>query len=232
MSRPFHLTPLKPTQIKQLCTLAGQAFKAAQRRGDPRTEDGLETYRKNGQFEAAQIHSLKDAHQGHYLALRGHWFTIIGNLEQAFYDLLAAGDQNEARRQMMYRFQGQLSHLADAIAAKRLAEIQTGLQAPPLELDQAAAQALAYAESISKISHKAPICDLDARGLEQLGFTITSRANAMLGRGNAQNRNKKQRQPVSKTPQPAPEEPLQRRFSPTGATTAPVIQDAPQAQRA
>jgi hypothetical protein len=202
-------TGLSAIQIKQLCTLAGQAFKVAKLRGDPRTEDGADAYRKAGQMEAAQIESLKAAHQGHYLALRGYWFTILGNLEQAFYDFLNAGDASEARRQMAWRLMGQIAHLADGIAYKHQALRAQNAELPDLTPTEAAEQAWKYAESISRSSHRGRIADLDARGVEQLGFTLTNRTNAMLGKGQAENRNKSQRNKASK---PAPtdlKEPLE-----------------------
>jgi len=187
-------TGLSSIQITKLCTLAGQAFKVAQGRGDPRTEDGADKFRKAGQKEAAQIESLKEAHQGHYLFLRGYWFTILGNLEQAFYDFLNAGDANEAMRQMKWRMMGQMAHLADAIATKRLREIATGLQAEPLTDAQAADEAWRYAQYIALNGlFKCSLANLPLEGVEQTGFTLNGRATAMLGKGKAENRNKSQR---------------------------------------
>ena len=181
-------TPLSGVQITQLCTMAGQAFKAAQLRRDPRTEAGLNEYRKAGQKDAAQIDSLKQAHQGHYLALVGYWFTQIGDLEEAFYAFLNAGDTNEARRQMAWRLMGQINHLARGIQASK-ARIK-------IILDDytAAHEAWRYSQHIARDKFNGRrIEDLDATELEQLGFTIVNRANPMLKRGHDEDRNKKQR---------------------------------------
>lgn len=196
-------TALSGLQIQQLCMMAGQAFKAAQLRGDPRTEPGLEEYRKAGQREAAQIESLKEAHQGHYLALKGYWFTQIGNLEQAFYAFLNAGEVNEARRQMAWRLMGQAAMLADGIKAEK-GRIQI-----ILDSTQAAAEAWRYAQAIAKDKFNGRRIDtLDTRELEHLGFSLTGNANRMLGKGKSENRNKKQRA-GTRAKKTTPEAPLE-----------------------
>lgn len=200
-------TKLSTTQIRQLCTMAGQAFKAAKGRGDPRTEDGADAYRKAGQQEAAQIESLKDAHQGHYLALVGYWFTQIGNLEEAFYALLNAGDASEARRQMAWRLMGEISRLAKGIKA------QKGRIQIMLSDYEAAHEAWRYTQHIAKDKFDGRHIDsLDAQELEQLGFTVFNRASPMLKVGKDENRNKKQRaaQTVKKSAAKDPLEPFSR----------------------
>lgn len=181
-------TLLSPVQIRQLCMMASQAFKAAKLRSDPRTEAGAEAYRKAGQQDAAQIDSLKQAHQGHYLALVGYWFTQIGNLEEAFYALLHAGDASEARRQMAWRLMGEISRLANGIKA------QKGRIQIVLSDYEAAHEAWRYAQAIAKDKFNGRRIDsLDAQELEQLAFTVSNRASPMLGKGEDANRNKKQR---------------------------------------
>lgn len=187
-SPKWQRTLLSPVQIRQLCMMATQAFKAGQLRGDPRTEAGAEAYRKAGQQEAAQIDSLKQAHQGHYLALVGYWFTQIGNLEEAFYAILHAGDASEARRQMAWRLMGEISRLANGIKA------QKGRIQIVLSDYEAAHEAWRYTQHIAKDKFNGRrIDDLDAQELEQLGYTVTNRASPMLGKGEDANRNKKQR---------------------------------------
>lgn len=205
MSNPnWQKTRLSPAQIRQLCTMAGQAFKAAKGRGDPRTDDGVDAYRKAGQQEAAQIESLKkDAHQGHYLALVGYWFTQIGNLEEAFYAFLNAGDASEARRQMAWRLMGEISRLANGIKA------QKGRIRIMLSDYEAAHEAWRYTLHIAKDKFNGRSIDaLDAQELEQLGFTVTNRASPMLKVGKDENRNKKQRA-SQHAPKPAPKDPLE-----------------------
>jgi hypothetical protein len=203
MSTPFkwQKTGLSAVQIKLLCMMAKQAFLAAQQRGDPRTEDGAEDYRKAGQKEAAQIDSLKVAHQGHFLALRGYWFTILGNLEQAFYDFLNAGETSEAMRQMKWRLMGQVAVLAEGIRTEK------GRVQIVIDEAQAAAEAWAYAQHLARDKfHGRRIDSLSAKELEELGFTVNNRANAKLGKGKAADRNKKQ---ASKgTPKTVSEEPF------------------------
>jgi len=188
-SPKWQRTALSTAQIRQLCTMAGQAFKAAKGRGDPRTDDGADAYRKAGQKEAAQIESLKkEAHQGHYLALVGYWFTQIGNLEEAFYAFLNAGDASEARRQMAWRLMGEISRLANGIKA------QKGRIQIMLSDYEAAHEAWRYTLHIAKDKFDGRSIDaLDARELEQLGFTVFNRASPMLKVGREENRNKKQR---------------------------------------
>lgn len=212
-------TLLSPVQIKQLCMMASQAFKAAKLRSDPRTEAGAEAYRKAGQQEAAQIDSLKQAHQGHYLALVGYWFTQIGNLEEAFYAFLNAGDASEARRQMAWRLMGEISRLANGIKAQKArGQIM-------LSDYEAAHEAWNYTKHIAgdKFNGRA-IDDLDAQELEQLGFTVYNRASPMLKVGREENRNKKQRasQRAKKT---APKDPLEP-FSREVETPAQTLQTA------
>lgn len=184
--------------------MASQAFQAAKLRSDPRTEAGAEAYRKAGQQEAAQIDSLKkDAHQGHYLALVGYWFTQIGNLEEAFYAFLNAGDANEARRQMAWRLMGEISRLANGIK-KQKGRIQIMLSDY-----EAANEAWRYTLHIAKDKFGGRSIDaLDAQELEQLSFTVFNRASPMLKVGKEENRNKKQRA-AQMTPKAAPKDPLE-----------------------
>lgn len=195
--RPRFLGRLSGVQIKLLCTLAGQAHAAAKLREDPAADVDRETWRKNGQDEATGLQGLslaKDATQEHFLPIRGYWFTIIGNLQQAFYDFLHAGPENEARRQMAWRMMGQVAHLSEALEGRheRLRQITPGLAAhTPAE---AAKNAWNYARAIAKDKFQGRRVEaLNADELEQLGFTITGRANAMQGKGDPENRNKSQR---------------------------------------
>lgn len=188
MNNPaWQKTRLSPVQIRQLCTLAGQAFKVAKQRQDPRTEEGADAFRKAGQKEAAQIDSLTQAHQGHYLALKGYWFTVIGNLEAAFYAFLNAGDDSEHRRQMAWRLMVQVEPLALGIRNEK-ARIQIDIDEA-----QAAKEAWLYTQHLAKDKFAGRrIESLSAQELEQLGFTVTNRANAKLKLGKTENRNKKQ----------------------------------------
>ena len=195
--RPRFLGRLSGVQIRLLCTLAGQAQTAAKLREDPAAEVDRETWRKNGQDEATGVQGLslaKNANQGHFLPIRGYWFTILGNLQQAFYDFLNAGPENEARKQMAWRMMGQMAHLSEALEGRheRLRQITPGLA--PHTPAEAAENAWNYARSIAKDKFQGRrIESLDADELEQLGFTITGRANAMQGKGDPENRNKSQR---------------------------------------
>jgi hypothetical protein len=212
---------LSGVQIKLLCMLAGQAQTAAKLRHNPDAEIDRETWRKIGQDAATGVKGLslaKNAHQGHFLPIRGYWFTVIGNLEQAFYDFLNGGPDNEARKQMAWRLMGQIAHLSDALEARheRLRTITPGLASNTLA--QAAQNAWNYALSIAKDKFQGRRIEaLNADELEQLGFTITGRANAMQGKGDPENRNKSQRlrSKALRTASPdASEEPFKRRFSP------------------
>ncbi len=219
--RPRFLGRLSGVQIRLLCTLAGQAQTAAKMRGNPDAETDRETWRKNGQDEATGVHGLslaKNANQGHFLPIRGYWFTIIGNLQVAFYDFLNAGPQNEARKQMAWRLMGQIAHLSEALEARheRLRAITPGLAAhTPAE---AAQNAWNYARAIAKDKFQGRrIESLDADALEDLGFTITNRANAIQGKGDPENRNKSQRlrsKALRSASPDASEERFKRRFSP------------------
>jgi len=219
--KPRFLGRLSGVQIKLLCMLAGQAQAAAKLRHNPDAEIDRETWRKIGQDEATGVHGLslaKNAHQGHFLPIRGYWFTIIGNLEQAFYDFLNGGPDNEARKQMAWRLMGQIAHLSEALEARheRLRTITPGLASNTLA--QAAQNAWNYALSIAKDKFQGRRIEaLNADELEQLGFTITGRANAMQGKGDPENRNKSQRlrsKALRSASPDASEEPFKRRFSP------------------
>lgn len=190
----WHLAPLsRDVQIPQLCALAKQAKKAAQKRGDPDAELSDEEWRKKGQDEATNTpnFSLKNATQGHYLPIRGYWFVILGNLQGAFYDYLNAGDQAERCRQLKWRLAGEVSRLAEGIAAEK------SRQTPPVHLDQvqAAAEAWQYAEWLAKqpLFAEKGLRNLDAEGLKKLCDTVFNRASPKLGVGSAKNRNKSQR---------------------------------------
>ncbi|WP_345735701.1 hypothetical protein [Prosthecobacter algae] len=199
------MTPLSKVQITQLCALASKAFKAAQARGA--LDDGMtaEQYRREGQMEAAQVASLKEANQGHYLEIRGKWWTVIGNLERAFYDFLNAGPENEARRQMAWRLAGQVSALADTLATnahdKATNEAIRALrpeeqlpEIPRMSAEEAARQAWAYTRSIAVARFAGRSMEsLDPDQLEQLGFTIINRTSAKRGVGDSWTRNKSQR---------------------------------------
>lgn len=218
--RPRFLGRLSGVQIRLLCTLAGQAQTAAKLREDPAAEVDRETWRKNGQDEATGLVGLslaKNANQEHFLPIRGHWFTIIGNLQAAFYDFLNAGPQNEARRQMACRLMGQIAHLSEALEQRheRLMRITPGLAAhTPAE---AAQNAWKYARAIAKDKFQGRRIEaLEADDLEQLGYTVTGRANAMQGKGNPENRNKSQRlrSKAVRAAGNASEEPFERPLTP------------------
>ena len=205
-----YFTRLSGVQIKLLCVMAGQAFKAAKSRGAVEDGQSADEFRKAGQMEAAGVESLKLATQEHFLAIRGKWWVIIGNLELAFYDFLNSGAENEALRQMQWRLMGQLSLLAAAMAkrdhSKALNELisagATGaLNAPMMAEDEAARQAWAYGQSLSRDKfERRGIDSLDADELEELGFTVVNRANAMHGVGDKTTRNKSQRRKPAKAP--------------------------------
>ncbi len=201
-----YLTPLSKVQITQLCALATKAFKAAQARGALDDDMTAAQFRKDGQWEAAKVASLKEANQGHYLEIRGKWWTVIGNLEQAFYDFLNGGPENEARRQMAWRLAGQVAGMAEAIGIQQqdralmaaMAEMQPGQviipPTPRIPEPELAAQAWAYTAHLAREKFKTTrLEDLDADQLEQLGFTLVNRANAKRGKGDSTSRNKGQR---------------------------------------
>ncbi len=187
----WQFTRLSAIQIKELCTKAGQAYKAAKRRGHPDADLNAETYRKNGQAQATSIVglSLRLATQEHYLPIRGYWWVIIGNVELAFYDFLNAGAQNEAARQLKWRLAGEVSRLADGIKYdKSHMEI-------PVEIDdtQAAKEAWNYmlAVCVDKFDLRGPD-RLNPDELFHLCNTVFNRASAKLKVGKPENRNKKQ----------------------------------------
>lgn len=189
MSAPkFQFTPLSKIQIRLLCTLAGQAYKAAKLRRAIDDDQDAEIYRREGQLEACGVASLKECNQSHFLAIRGKWFVVLGRLEEAFNDFLNAGEEAAATRQMKWRFIGQVAALAEAIGDKH--ERETGIV---LDVPARAARAHAYAEGIARSQFQAGLKNLNARQVEILGFTVTNRANALAGRGDSQNRNKSQR---------------------------------------
>ncbi len=184
------LTPLSAVQVKGLCALANKAYKVAKARHAIDDDMTADDYRKAGQKEAARIDSLKDAHQGHYLAIKGKWFVVLGRLEEAFDLFLRAGDQAHHHAQMKWRLLGQISFWADAKKTAHKAETQ-------IELDdtEAARQAWAYTAALARdksAAKTARLEDLTTKELEQLGFTIVNRANAMRGVGHTANRNKNQ----------------------------------------
>jgi hypothetical protein len=185
------LTRLSPVQVKALCSLANKAYKVAKSRHAIDDETTADDYRKAGQKEAAGIESLKDAHQGHYLAIKGKWFVVLGQLEEAFDLFLRAGDQAQHHAQMKWRLIGQIAHLADAIKAAHLEQTQIALSDA-----EVARQAWAYTNAMARdksAAKTARLQDLTTRELEQLGFTVTNRANAKLGVGHSSTRNKNQR---------------------------------------
>lgn len=188
MPKKYELGPLTTLQIRLLCTLAGQAFKAARLRGAVDDDLDPETFRREGQVEAGAPASLKECNQGHFLAIRGKFFVVLGRLEEAFNDFLNAGDDAAALSQMRWRFIGQVAALAEAIGDKHARE--TGIV---LDVPTRAARAHAYAEGIAKTQFHGGLKSLNARQLEVLGYTITNRGNALAGRGRTENRNKNQR---------------------------------------
>ena len=188
----WRFTRLSALQIQGLCTMARQAHKIAKTRGDPRAEVDAETWRKNGQDEATEMPglSLREATQEHYLPIRGYWHVIIGNVQQAFYDFLNSGEQNESIRQTKWRLAGEVSRLADGIKADKL-------RLPiPVAIDdaQAAKEAWNYTRALGRDKCEGrSIESQTAEELWQLCDTIGNRASAKLKVGNPENRNKKQR---------------------------------------
>ena len=204
----WHLTGLSHPQKARLSILAREAWEVAKQRGAVDDSMTYDEWRHEQQKEACGLASLKEATQAHFLALRGKWFVILGNLEQAFYDMLNAGEANEARRHMAWRLTGQMDSIAEGIIYRheQLRREKPGM--PALTTAEAAQQAWAYASYICTQEFKCKISELDARGLELLGFTLTNRANAMLRKGSAENRNKSQRAQKRRAKN-TPEEPLE-----------------------
>lgn len=189
----WHFTPLSNDQKAILCILAREAFDLSLGRFAIDDGTNYDDWRREQQLKACGVASLTKADQSHFLYLRGHWFVIIGNLESAFQDFLRAGEQNEAARQMKHRLLGQVALLAEGLKHKhaKLARLAPGT--PLLTSEQAAQRAWAYAQHICRDQFKCRIEALDAKGLENLGFSCTNRANDMLGKGKPENRNKSQR---------------------------------------
>lgn len=187
--------------------MAGQAHKIAKQRGHPDAEVDAETWRKNGQDEATGIRgfSLKKATQVHFLPIRGYWHVIIGNVQEAFYDFLNSGEQNEATRQVKWRLAGEVSRLADGIKADKL-------RLPiPVVIDdvQAAKEAWAYTHVVAKDKGSGRgLGSQTAEELWQLCDTIFNRASAKLKVGSKEHRNKKQRA-QNRRAKNTPEEPLE-----------------------
>lgn len=187
MKRPFRFAPLSGKQKALLCQLAGQAYLIERRRGSIEDTLDKETYRRQGQAEACGLESLTDCDQSHFLALRAKWFVITDRLEEAFNDLLNAGEIPQALAQMRWRFVGQISVLAEGIAQ---ASQKKGLD---LAKPEAIRQAIAYAESVARQKHRVPVKSLGVEDLEELGYTMVNRGNAKLGKGDSFRRNKSQR---------------------------------------
>jgi hypothetical protein len=193
VNKTWHFTRLSAVQIKQLCTMAGQARAVAKTRFDERAEKDAEAWRKWGQDEATGVQnlSLRKATQVHYLPMRGFWFNIIGNCEQAFYDFLNAGEQNEAMRQIKWRLAGEMSRLADGL------KFEKSRLPIPIVIDdvQAAKEAWNYTRVVctDKFHGRRMEALVTPEEVEQLCHTVFNRASAKLGVGKAENRNKSQR---------------------------------------
>lgn len=189
MNKSWHLTPLSNDQKARLSILAKAAWNVAQQRGA--IEDGVkfDDWRYAQQEEACGVASLREANQSHYLHLRGKWFTILGNLEQAFYDFMNGGEQNERTRQLKWRLAGAAAVLSDGIREEK-ARVQI-----VLDEAQAAVEAWNYTRALCADKfQRRRIDQLDADELEELCFTVINRANAKLGKGKAEHRNKRQRE--------------------------------------
>lgn len=205
----WHFTRLSRLQITGLCVMASQAHKIAKTRGDPRAEVDAETWRKNGQDEATGTHelSLRAATQVHYLPLRGYWHVILGNVQEAFYDFLNSGEQNEAARQIKWRLAGEVSRLADGIQAEK------ARMPIPILIDaaQAAKEAWNYARVMgSDKYHGRGINSQTPEELKKLCDTVFNRASAKLKVGRPENRNKSQRRKAPKRAEDASQEPFER----------------------
>ena len=213
MSAPkWHFTRLSRLQITGLCVMATLAYRIAKTRGDPRAEVDADTWRKNGQDEATEMHelSLRKAAQVHYLPIRGYWHVIIGNVQEAFYDFLNSGPRNEAMRQMKWRLAGEVSRLAEGIQHEK-ARLPI-----PVQIDeaQAAKEAWDYTRAmcLDKFQGRRVEALVTPEEIEQLCHTVFNRASAKLKVGRAENRNKKQRA-GKRGVRSAPEEALERGLS-------------------
>lgn len=193
MNPKWHFTRLSGLQIRQLCVMSRQAQQIAKTRGDPRAEADAETWRKVGQDEATDTHdlSLREATQVHYLPIRGYWHVIIGNVQEAFYDFLNAGEQNERTRQLKWRLAGEVSRLAEGIKAEKIGET------PPVMIDdvKAAEEAWNYTRwmATQPLFGAKGLKNLNPDDLKRLCDTVFNRSSAKLGVGKAENRNKSQR---------------------------------------
>lgn len=187
-TQPKANQPLSKPQMAALSIMASHAFKAARARYAVDDETTLDAYRRAGQETACNVASLRDAKQAHYLLIRGYWHTELGNVGSAYDDFLAAGEDQEERRQMWYRLGGQVARLAEGITARHTDQ---GVRVTP---EQAAAESWAYAASICADKYQGRrFHQLTALELSHLGFTVYNRASPMLGKGRAENRNKSQR---------------------------------------
>lgn len=211
MSAPkWQFTRLSGLQIKGLCAMAGQAQKVAKSRGDPSAEVDGETWRKNGQDEATDSHglSLRAATQVHYLPIRGYWHVILGNVQQAFYDFLNSGPQNEAMKSMKWRLAGEVSRLAEGLQKEKAERL---LQPLVISEEQAAKEAWDYTRVMcrDKFAGRGVGALATPEEVEQLCHTVFNRASAKLGVGKSENRNKSQRR-GKRASKGTPEAPLER----------------------
>jgi hypothetical protein len=189
LMKPHSFSRLSARQIKHLCMLAGQAYKIARARGAVDDDTTADAYRRAGQIEAANVASLKDAGQHHYLPILGKWFTVIGRLDEAFYAFLNEGPENEARRQKAWLLAGHVAHLAATIGTRH--KSQTAVELPA---EETARQAWSYTTSIARDKyHGRRLESLDAVELEKLMYTVINRTNAKRGIGDSATRNKSQK---------------------------------------
>jgi hypothetical protein len=196
------LGPLSNDQKAAISILRKQAFEAAQARGAVDDDLSFEAWYRAEMREAVGVESLTDATQALYLAIRGRFFTILGNLEEAFYAFLNGGEENEARRQMAWRLMGEIERLAQGIRAKHEALMRLTPGLADLTPAQAAERAWSYVKTIARDKFGGVRMEaLDADQLEELGFTVYNRASAMLGKGMPEARNKAQRKPKAVAPE-------------------------------
>lgn len=200
MNSHWQFTRLSGVQIKQLCAMASKAQKAARARFDERAEVDAETWRKWGQDEATGVQglSLRKATQVHYLPIRGFWWNILGNYEQAFTDFLNSGPQNEKLRNMKWRLAGEVARLAEGIQFEK----SGGLIPAQIDDAQATKEAWNYTRALcsDKFQRRRIEALEEPDELKQLCDTVFNRASAKLGKGHSSNRNKSQRRKSKAAP--------------------------------
>lgn len=164
--------------------------------------DGLKIteWRRREQLAAVGKEHLTDCTRDDWRPIAAHFYGLVGWSHRAFLmwmqtgkatDNSPAGDTHEAREEFLHLILGNIAEHQRIVEMPRDAAERAASTAARIK---GGAITRSYVEAIARIQHGRGLEQLTAGQLENMLATTRNRIAAREGRGDARNRNKKQRQ--------------------------------------